>query len=126
MAREVITINRGGTRLIKRSKRVNKGSKRHLRQIRWTATEIASLVVFAILTLGVVIVVLLWELPHGHPRSEPPTHPQIRDAEPPSESSEGRLASPSSVLAFEFRAGLARPAGLTFLASTQRAGKAIG
>lgn len=126
MAQEVIVINRGGKRVIRRSKRVNKGSKRHLRQIRWKATEIASLVVFAILMSGIVIVVLLWELPHEHPRSEPPKHPQIRDAEPSPEPSVGRLASPYSVLAYDFCAGLARPAGLTFLASTQRAGKAIG
>lgn len=126
MAQEVIIINRGGKRVIKRSKRIDRGSKRHLRQIRWKATEMASLVVFAICLLGIVILVLLWELPHGRPRTEPPEHPQIRDAEPSIEPSEERLASSASEFAFEFCAVIARSARLTFIASIQRAGKAIG
>jgi hypothetical protein len=60
----------------------DKGSKRRLKQIRWKLVEIFSLVLLAILGFAVSILVMLWQLNHEHPHSEPTKVPQIRDAEP--------------------------------------------
>jgi hypothetical protein len=60
----------------------DKGSKRQLKQIRWKLFEIFSLALLMVLLFAASILVLLWELEHEHPRSEPTKVPQIRDAEP--------------------------------------------
>ena len=60
----------------------DKGSKRRLKQIRWKLFEIFSLVLLAILGFAVSILVLLGQLDHEHPHSEPTKVPQIRDAKP--------------------------------------------
>jgi len=60
----------------------DKGSKRRLKQIRWKLFEVLSLALLAILLLGVSILVMLWELEHEHPHSEPTKIPQMRNAEP--------------------------------------------
>lgn len=61
---------------------LNRGSRRNLRQIRWKIRELGSLVLLAILILATAIVVMLYEVRHEHPYSDPPKHPQIRAAEP--------------------------------------------
>lgn len=61
---------------------VNKGSKRRLKQIRWTAGEILSLVLFSLLMIAAGGLTILWEMHHEHPWSEPTKDPQIREAEP--------------------------------------------
>ena len=61
---------------------LDKGSKRRLGQIRWKLFEIFSLVLLAILGFAVCILVLLWQLDHEHPHSEPSKVPQIKSAEP--------------------------------------------
>lgn len=70
MTRKVITFDRG------------RGSRRRLKQIRWEISELFSLGLFTILIVAMGVVILLWELHHQHPYSEPPRDPQIRDAEP--------------------------------------------
>lgn len=60
----------------------NRGSKRRLKQIRWKITEIASLTLLAIFMIAIAMVIVLWEIHHEHPYSEPPKHPQVRDAQP--------------------------------------------
>jgi NhaP-type Na+/H+ or K+/H+ antiporter len=60
----------------------DRGSKRRLKQIRWKIGEIASLAFLVILVAATIIVVLLWELNRTHPYSEPPPHPQFKDARP--------------------------------------------
>jgi len=60
----------------------DKGSKRRLGQIRWKLFEIFSLVLLAILVFAMSLLVMLWELNHEHPHSEPTKVPQIRNTEP--------------------------------------------
>jgi hypothetical protein len=43
---------------------LNKGSKRRLKQIRWTAGEILSLASFSLLMIAGGAVAILWELHH--------------------------------------------------------------
>ena len=57
---------------------LNRGSKRRLKQIRWKLVEILSLALLAIFVLAIAILILLWELQHQHPYSEPPNHPHVR------------------------------------------------
>lgn len=59
-----------------------KGSKRRLKQIRWTAGEILSLAIFSLLMIAAGAVAILWEMHREHPFSEPIKDPQIRAAEP--------------------------------------------
>jgi len=61
---------------------LNKGSKRRLRQIRWKLIEIFTLALLAILIFATSLLVLMWELRHAHPHSEPSKVPQIRKTEP--------------------------------------------
>ena len=60
----------------------DKGSKRRLKQIRWKLFEILSLCLFAILLFATGLLVVLWELRHVHPHSEPSKVPEIRNSEP--------------------------------------------
>jgi hypothetical protein len=60
----------------------DRGSKRRLRQIRWKIGEIVSLALLVILVATTIFVFVRWELNRTHPYSEPPTHPQIKDAKP--------------------------------------------
>ena len=56
----------------------DKGSKRRLKQIRWKLVEVLSLAVLAVFLSGVIMLVVLWELKHEHPDSEPIKVPPIR------------------------------------------------
>jgi hypothetical protein len=60
----------------------DKGSKRRLKQIRWTVGEVLSLTGFSLLMIAAIALALLWELHHEHPLSEPTKDHQIREAEP--------------------------------------------
>jgi len=61
---------------------LDKGSKRRLKRIRWTAGEILSLALFSLLMIAVCGLALLWELHHEHSLSEPTKEHQIREAKP--------------------------------------------
>lgn len=61
---------------------LDKGSKRRLKQIRWTAGDILSLALFSLLMFAACGLALVWELHHLHPLSEPTKDHQIREAEP--------------------------------------------
>lgn len=61
---------------------LDKGSKRRLSQIRWKLFELLSLAVLAVLLFAVSILVMLWELDHERPHSEPTKALQFRDAKP--------------------------------------------
>jgi hypothetical protein len=63
---------------------LDKGSKRRLNQIRWKSVEVFSLALLAVVLLAVSLLVLLAELQHEHPSSEPPKTPQIREGHPTS------------------------------------------
>ena len=65
---------------------LDKGSKRRLGQIRWKLVEIFSLALLAILGFAVSLLVLLGQLDHEHPHSEPTKVPQIRDPNPENRS----------------------------------------
>jgi uncharacterized protein YpmS len=60
----------------------DKGSKRRLEQIQWKIGEIFSLALLTVFVMAVSILVLLWEMRHEHPYSEPSKVPQIKEAEP--------------------------------------------
>ena len=60
----------------------DKGSKRRLRQIRWKLIEIFTLALLAIFIFATSLFVLMWELEHEHPHSEPTKVHQFRNAEP--------------------------------------------
>jgi hypothetical protein len=80
----VITFDKGSKSRFKKGgkRRLRIGSKRRLKQIRWKLFEIFSLALLAGLLFGVSILVMLSELDHEHPHSEPTKVPQIRNAEP--------------------------------------------
>jgi hypothetical protein len=50
----------------------DKGSKRRLRVIRWTRTEILSAVFFSLVVLIILRFVFLWEVAEYSPQSRPP------------------------------------------------------
>ena len=60
----------------------DKGSKRRLKQIRWSAGEILTLALISLLIFAACGLALLWELHHERPLSEPTKEHQIREAEP--------------------------------------------
>jgi len=60
----------------------DKGSKRRLKKIRWKPREVFSFVLVAIFVLVMSIFVLLWEVDHERPHSEPIKVPQVREAQP--------------------------------------------
>jgi hypothetical protein len=60
----------------------DKGSKRRLKQIRWTPGEILSLALIALLMIATVALAVLYEMHHEHPFSKPTKDHQIREAEP--------------------------------------------
>ncbi len=60
----------------------DKGSKRRLKQIRWKLFELFSLALLAVLVFAMSLLVMLWELDHGHPKQEPTKGHQIKSAEP--------------------------------------------
>ena len=61
---------------------LDKGSKRRLKQIRWTLAEFLTLILLALLFVGAIALAVVWEIHHEHPYSEPTKDPQIRDAQP--------------------------------------------
>lgn len=63
---------------------LDKGSKRRIKQIRWKTGEILSLALLAIFMFAIIAFAVLFEMDHEHPYSEPPTSPQVRDAQPSS------------------------------------------
>ena len=60
----------------------DRGSRRRLGQIRWKLFEIFSLMLLAILVFAMCLLVMLWELRHAHPHSEPSKVPEIKNTEP--------------------------------------------
>ena len=56
----------------------DKGSKRRIRQIRWTRLEIGSAILLSLVLAFVCVVVLLLELSHGF--DEPGATPQVKHA----------------------------------------------
>lgn len=60
----------------------DKGSKRRLKQIRWKLVEMFSVALLAVFAFVVSLLVVVWELRHIHPHSEPTKGPLIKNAEP--------------------------------------------
>lgn len=60
----------------------DRGSKRRLKEIRWKPREVFSFVLIAIFVLVMSVFVLLWEVYHENPHSEPTKVPQVREAQP--------------------------------------------
>jgi hypothetical protein len=58
---------------------LNRGSKRRLKEIGWKTHEVFSLVLLAVFLLAMSVFILVWEVQHEHPRSEPPKVPQVTD-----------------------------------------------
>ena len=76
MAQKVIIIHRGGKR------RLNRGSRLRLKQIRWKIGEIITLGFITFLAMAAGALVFFWEMHHTHHYSDPPNAPQIKETEP--------------------------------------------